>query len=218
MNKYRLVFEKKGRAKYISHLDLMRTFQRAFKRAGVGIKHTEGFNPHAHISIAIPLSVGMESVCEILDFEAIEPLGKSAVTEINAVMPEGIIVLELKENNRKVSEIAWIRCEIRLIYDSGVPAGAAEAITSLLASDSVVIRKKTKRGETEFNIVPCINAVSLVQTGNNELEMDVIVSAQNPSLNPMLIINAVAKYLPEMSPDFAVCKRLELYDAELKLF
>lgn len=218
MNKYRFVFEKRGRAIYISHLDLMRTFQRAFKRAGVEIKHTEGFNPHAHISIAMPLSVGMESVCEILDFEALEPLDNSVISKMNAVMPEGIAILELKENNRKISEIVWIRCELRLIYDDGVPTEAAEAITRLLASDSVVIRKKTKRGEADFDITPCINTASVVQTGNNQLKLEVVVAAQNPTLNPMLIIDAVRKYLLEAAPDFAACGRIELLDAQLKPF
>ena len=64
----RLLFSKKGRAKYISHLDLMRTFQRAFARANIQIKHTEGFNPHPFVSIALPLSVGYSSQCEILEF------------------------------------------------------------------------------------------------------------------------------------------------------
>ena len=64
----RLLFSKTGRAKYISHLDLMRTFQRAFARAHIQIKHTEGFNPHPFVSIALPLSVGYSSQCEILEF------------------------------------------------------------------------------------------------------------------------------------------------------
>ena len=66
MPKDRLLFVKEGRARYISHLDLMRTFQRAFLRADIPIKHTEGFNPHPFISIALPLSLGFSSQCEIL--------------------------------------------------------------------------------------------------------------------------------------------------------
>ena len=68
MNKLRLRFEKTDRAIYISHLDLMRTMQRAFNRAGYALKYSEGFNPRPQISIALPLSVGMGSVCEIMDF------------------------------------------------------------------------------------------------------------------------------------------------------
>jgi len=218
MHKYRLVFEKKGRAIYISHLDLMRTFQRAFQRAEVKVRHTEGFNPRPRMSIALPLSLGMEGRCEILDFEAAEPLDGSLVQKLNAVMPEGIVVRELRENTRDVSEIAWIRYNLRLVYDSGVPQGSAEAIGRLLKSDGVVIRKKTKRGEADFSISPCINSLNMVQDGSNELLLDVVVSAQNPSLNPMLIIEAIGKYLPEMAPDFVRCARLEMLDKELLPF
>lgn len=218
MIKYRIVFEKRGRAKYISHLDLMRTFQRVFQRAGVPVRHTEGFNPHARVSIAVPLSVGMESICELLDFEAPEPLSEGVISELNAVMPEGIAVRELKENKRRPSEIAWISYRLGLIYDRGVPEDAAEAIIRLLTSDGVVIRRKTKRGESDFDIAPCINTLHMAQTGNNELSMDVVTSSQNPSLNPMLIIDALAKYLPEMTPDFTRYKRLQFLDSELKTF
>ena len=68
----RLLFSKTGRAKYISHLDLMRMFQRAFARAKIPIKHTEGFHPHPFVSIALPLSVGYSSECEILEFGLLE--------------------------------------------------------------------------------------------------------------------------------------------------
>ena len=65
----RLLFEKQGKAVWISHLDLMRLFQRAFKRSGLLLKHTQGYNPRPSVSIALPLSVGVESQCELLDFE-----------------------------------------------------------------------------------------------------------------------------------------------------
>ena len=64
----RLLFEKTGDAVYISHLDLMRTMTRAFLRAGCRLKYSEGFNPHPNISIALPLSVGCEILCELMDF------------------------------------------------------------------------------------------------------------------------------------------------------
>ena len=67
MPKHRLAFSKADTAKFISHLDLMRTFQRSFLRAGIAVKHTEGFNPHAFVSIPLPLSVGFSSACEVLE-------------------------------------------------------------------------------------------------------------------------------------------------------
>ena len=65
----RALFQKTGNAVYLSHLDLMRLFQRAFKRAGLPLTHTQGFNPRPSVSIALPLSLGVESQCELLDFE-----------------------------------------------------------------------------------------------------------------------------------------------------
>lgn len=218
MNKYRLYFEKKGRAVYISHLDLMRTFQRAFQRAGVPVKHTEGFNPHAHISIALPLPVGMESVCEILDFESTAELGEEAISAINAGLPEGIRALEIARDVRKTGEIAWLECELKLIYDDGVPDGAIKSIEELFASESVIILKKTKRGKADFDMIPCIKAIKAVQINGEEILVTATVAAQNPSLNPMLIVEAIKRYAPEAAPSFASCVRTGLFDSELKIY
>ena len=69
----RALFDKTGNARYISHLDLKRVFQRAFKRSGLPLTHTQGFNPRPSVSIALPLSLGVESRCELLDFELEHP-------------------------------------------------------------------------------------------------------------------------------------------------
>ena len=90
---HRIRFEKTGRAVWMSHLDLMRLMQRAFRRAGVVLHHSQGFTPHAYVSMLLPLSVGMESVCELMEYELD---GELAVTSeaLNAVLPEGVRVLE----------------------------------------------------------------------------------------------------------------------------
>lgn len=218
MNKYRLIFEKNGRAKYISHLDLMRTFQRVFKRAGIEVKHTEGFNPHAHISIALPLPVGMESVCEIMDFETLIALENGVIEELNKSMPEGIKAIKIYENTRKTGEIAWVGCELTLIYDRGIPAAAVSDINELFNSESIIVSKKSKKGRVDFDIIPCIKSLKINENGSNEILIDAIVAAQNPSLNPMLITDAIAKYLPETAPDFSCCVRKTLMDKDLMPF
>ena len=83
-NKLRIRFEKTGRAVYVSHLDLMRTMQRAFLRAGFPLAYSEGFNPHAILSMALPLSVGTESVCELMDFRLREPADPAVLPEREA--------------------------------------------------------------------------------------------------------------------------------------
>ena len=78
---YRLAFEKTGRAIYISHLDLMRTMQRAFLRAGLPLAYSQGFNPHARMRVLLPLSVGMASFCERMDVLLREELPPEALPE-----------------------------------------------------------------------------------------------------------------------------------------
>ena len=88
MDKLRLRFSKKGRAVYISHLDLMRTMQRAFMRAGYALRYSEGFNPHPVISILLPLGVGASSECELMDFQLTEEADLSALpTRLTAALP-----------------------------------------------------------------------------------------------------------------------------------
>ena len=90
----RLLFSKQGEAVWISHLDLMRLFQRAFKRAGLPLTHTQGYNPRPSVSIAMPLSVGTESLCELLDFdlEGEEVPCEDIMRRLNAVLVKGVKV------------------------------------------------------------------------------------------------------------------------------
>lgn len=90
----RMLFEKNGTAVWMSHLDTMRLMQRAFRRAGVILHHSQGFTPHAYVSMLLPLSVGVESVCEIMEYELDTDL-KLTPEEMNAVLPEGIRVLNV---------------------------------------------------------------------------------------------------------------------------
>jgi hypothetical protein len=107
---------------------------------------------------------------------------------------------------------------MRLTYDNGVPEGAEDKLSGLFSYDSLVIRKKSKKGEVDFDIIPCINALKVAKISDKQLLIDAIVAAQNPSLNPMHLIDAVKKYLPEAVPDFTAIKRLELFDGALTPF
>lgn len=93
----RALFEKAGNARYISHLDLMRVFQRAFKRAGLPLTHTQGFNPRPSVSIALPLSLGVESRCELLDFELEHPCACDEICgRLNAALIDGVHDIEIE--------------------------------------------------------------------------------------------------------------------------
>ena len=219
MSKLRLLFIKEAQASYISHLDLMRTFQRVFPRAGLSLKHSNGFHPHPIISIVLPLPVGQESNCELLDFETVEDSdGVGVAAALNTGMPAGIRVLDCYEATRPVKELSFVRADMELDYDNGVPTDAIERITALFARDEVLVEKKTKHKDlTEINIRPMIESFTFTQE-KNKLCACVTVMAQNPGLNPAFIGAAVARYLPDLAPDFVRVRRRALYDAEMKEF
>ena len=216
----RVLFEKTGSAVWMSHLDLMRLFQRAFKRAGLPLKHTQGFNPRPSVSIALPLSVGVESVCELLDFDldGVSVPCDQIPQRLNDALVSGVRVLDAYETGRKLRDLALLDCLIDLEYDEGVPAAAQEAIAGLFRETSVLVEKKTKNGIQEQDIIPMIRKMAITQTEPGVLQLQTRICCQNPTLNPAQIVAAIEKYLPEVKPDFHKCRRLELMDAQEEIF
>ena len=110
-------YAKYGDAKYVSHLDLIRLFSRVFKRAGVPLTYSEGFNPHPYISIALPLSLGYTGECEFLDMIILDDMPcEEIISRMNATLPEGIVAQSAYEGGRPVREIAYSLYEISLEY------------------------------------------------------------------------------------------------------
>ena len=217
----RLLFSKLGRARYISHLDLMRTFQRAFARAGIPIKHTEGFHPHPFVSIAQPLSVGYSSQCEILEFGLLEGTAHGEVPQrLTAAMPEGILVHECYPAQRKIKELAFVNYIMNLEYPEGRPQEAEPAMRELLSRDSLVVQKKSsksKKGYTELDLIPLIRSYNL-ECQSDTMTLDAVVSAQNPGVNPELIRAAFCAAYPQYEPDFVTFHRREVLDGEGRPF
>ena len=216
----RLLFEKTGNAVWISHLDLMRLFQRAFKRAGLPLTHTQGFNPRASVSIALPLSVGVESSCELLDFE----LDGTAVpcdeicARLNEALVSGVRVLQVYDTGRKIRELSLLHCTVTLEYDNNVPDNGEEALRALFRREQVIVPKKGKNGVQDQDIIPMIQEIEIIRAGEQEIILDAVVCCQNPTLNPMQLVNAISMYLPNLKPDFAKCKRLEIFDNTMTVF
>ena len=217
-DKLRLRFEKTGRAVYISHLDLMHTMQRAFNRAGLPLKYSEGFNPHPQIAIALPLSVGTGSLCEIMDFKLKGEADLQELPErLTAVMPEGIRVLEAYEPQRKVAELKWLQVEGRFDYDERDPAEMAAALQKFYRQETIVITKKTKRGMGETDIRPGIRQIRFTP-GEKKVDITAVLSAQEPTINPELLAEALRQLSPELAPDFAKFTRIETYDAQMQVY
>ena len=216
----RLLFEKTGSAVWISHLDLMRLFQRAFKRAGLPLKHTQGYNPRPSVSIALPLSVGVDSACELLDFDldGVSVPCDEITRRLNQVLVDGVVVRETYETGKKLRELSLLDCKVTLEYDKGIPDGAVDAIVKLFERDTLTVTKKTKNGMQEQDIIPMIRKLVLQQQDANILVIYARICCQNPTLNPAQMVAAVNLYLPEFAPDFTKCSRIELLDAREEVF
>ena len=216
----RLLFHKTGTAVWISHLDLMRLFQRSFKRAGLLLKHTQGFNPRPSVSIALPLSVGIQSHCELLDFE-LEGMDISCEEIRQRLAPcliDGIEVMEVYNTGRAIKHLAYLDCCVTMEYDAGVPAGCTQKLAALFQSPTLVVEKKGKNGITQQDIVSMIRNMEICEEDGNTVVIRARVCCQNPTLNPMQLHHAVCTYLPELTPDFAKCCRNEIFDHEGNIF
>ena len=217
----RILFEKKGNAVWISHLDLMRLFQRAFKRAGLPLTHTQGFNPRPSVSIALPLSVGVESSCELLDFDLDSDKVANRIVrgKLNDYLLPGIRVIKVYDNGQKIKNLALLDTVVTLEYDEGVPEDAVGKLRDFFSRDEILVEKKTKsNGIQDQNIVPMIRSLEVEQTDENTIVLKARVCCQNPTLNPMQLHGAIVRHLPELAPNFAKCARMELYDNEGNIF
>lgn len=213
----RILFAKSGRAVFISHLDLMRTMQRAFIRAGVRIRHTEGFNPHPYMNFALPLSVGVESRCELMEFALEGEAGLSELpARLNAVLPEGIRVLDAYESDTKFKYIKWLDIEAHLFYYNEVHP--AEELAAFFAGPELVMEKRTKRQTARVDIKPLIASLTVSGVSPSELLLTARLSAQEPVLSPAQLIEAVRQLSPDLTPDFVRTKRLEVFDKDMNIF
>lgn len=209
MDKLRLKFAKTGRAVYISHLDLMRTMQRAFSRAGVPLKYSEGFNPHAKISIILPLSVGTASLCEYMDFALTEDRDLAALPgQLNLCMPEGIEALEAYPAPGKGAELKWLRL-------SGVMKGGRDAAyyNDYFAQGSILVEHRAKRGVRTDDIAPSIRLARFTDAAGG-VEAELILHAQEPTVSPELMMAA----LGDSAPAYYRFTRLEAYREDMTPF
>ncbi len=221
MSDQRLLFRKEGLAIYISHLDLMRTFQRAFKRAGIQIRHAGAFNPHPVISVAIPLPLGYSSTCELLDFGLESGCILEEVPEkLNAVLPQGLTVVKGYEATRPIKEIGKLVWELVLVYDNGIPRGTEAALDELFRRPELLMRKKSKKAKSGFttvDLIPLIGQYSMDRR-DNELHLTIQLAGQNPGLNPNLLLEAIARECPGFQPDFLRACRLDVLDLDGQRF
>ncbi len=189
----RATFEKCGRAKYISHLDLNRCMLRTFRRSGLPIWYTEGFNPHPYYSFALALSLGFESSCEILDFNITDDdMSMDEIRDkLNAVMPEGMGIVKVALQKQKITAIAKAEYTFSLVTDN--TDGLFDAAQSLLALPEILIEKKTKKGIKEVDIKPDMEILSCEKTSSSVDVRMYLPAGTQTNYNPTLFIEALKR-------------------------
>lgn len=191
----RAVFEKKGRAKYISHLDLNRCMLRLFRRSGLPVWYTEGFNPHPYFSFALALSLGYESTCEILDFALTEEIPPETVmNKLNAVMPEGMKISEVSEPVMKITQIAKAVYEIELCHTD--PDLLYEKIEDFLSMEKIQVEKKTKKTVTNIDLKPFLEVISIKKEAESVTVELILPAGTQTNINPSLFVGALSDFIP----------------------
>lgn len=218
MFKARMKFAKEGRAKYISHLDLMHAMQRSMARCEMPLWFTEGFNQHAYVSVALPLSTGYSGECEFLDFNLLtEAVPEGAVEMLNAVFPEGLRAIEiypLSDGGMKIADIAWSKYRITWGFEKGVPENFVADVQALFAQDCVEILKRSKRGEKVVNMRELINGQPVLTSFGNFVICEVMTGAGNNNMSPEYLTKAIAQYLPQYSISDEAYHRLCVYNGQ----
>ena len=217
----RIKFSKVGSLMYISHLDLARTMQRIMVRAGVDIWYSEGFNPQPRIVFALPLPVGVESQCELMDIKINYPMDFSEIKErIQRNFPDEMRVLDVYAPEVKFKNICYADYTIKL-YSPGIDAKAHERINDLF-SKSCIITKRSKSGEKEVDICDFIRSIEAKYV-DDHVEINAIINAGNESnLNPELIVEAIKKHLSIMvnggTEEYVTIMRNNMRNEQLEVF
>lgn len=203
MNQYAIKFSKEGYICYTSHLDLLRLFKRAFKKAEIRLSYSQGFNPHPKMGFAQPLSLGYASVGEYLEFETDKAYDPEELKSlISAQMPEGIRVFSCESTSGQKRSLAARNYAAEYII--GMPVGrelgreeAETLCRDFLAQESILVLKKQKKSGKmkEVDIRGQIQSLNFLAAGENLLITGLLDSGSQSNLSPELFITAIIKFL-----------------------
>lgn len=223
MNSLRIWFKKVGRAKYISHLDLMRAMTKAIKRSGLKVWYTEGFNPHAYITFPLPLSLGIESESECVDIRVEDGVTAWEVKErLFCQMPEGLDLVSVEEPFCSAKEIRYGRYSITLDFDCEDSAKAfSELAKKAVDEKNLVCEKKGKQGRRKVMKEVALGEHIFNYTSSvcgSTLTVNVDLSAGNPvNISPQLLISAIEKR-SEISPIYKKFEKKCLLTENFEIF
>ncbi|VYS90807.1 DUF2344 domain-containing protein [Blautia glucerasea] len=213
--KVRIKFTKTGAMKFVGHLDTMRYFQKAVRRAELPAAFSGGYSPHMIMSFAAPLGVGTTSLGEYFDIELTETVPTKEIEKrLNAVMAEGITVSSARkvEDGKASTAMALVAAADYLVaFRPGrepVCPSWREQLSDFLAQKELLVTKKTKRSEKTVDIRPYIYRMELLEDG---IFMQ-LASASSNYTKPELVMDTFLHFLGEEAQPFAyMIERREVY-------
>lgn len=198
MNRYVLKFSKTGYLKYISHLDMLRLFKRTFKRVGIKLAYSQGFNPHPKMGFGQPLSLGYESNGEILEFETLNSFQPEEIVEtMNRVMPEGITILLCKEMPLEGKALAAITEFAEYAIQLPFNGIKTEEMTAhdFMEQDEILVEKLNKKKElVHVDIKGMIKELTVGREGNQLLIFARLDAGSVSNLSPELLVKGIANF------------------------
>ncbi len=218
MRTVRLHFSKTFGARYISHLDLARTFARALQRSGAPVWFTEGFHAHLYLTFALPLSLGYESLCETCDIRLVGDPAPDLRERINEGLPFGVEVFNIGEAVHKPGDIAFARYIVELADESLEPETIRGALRALLAQPRILVEKRTKKGGLrEIDLKDWIDKTDVFCRGEN-CYLDIVAAAGSErSFNPAMLLGALFARLGRET-DHQLVKRTQILTTDREIF
>lgn len=215
----RLHFSKTFEAKYISHLDLARCFSRALKKSGLDLWYTEGFNTRLYVTFALPLSLGLESLCETVDIRLInDEFDPNIVYAVNPQLPKGIEVFDANIPVFKAGDIAFARYLVELCDGKFSSEDVLSAVHNVINKDAIMVKKTNKKGIVkDIDIKPLIHSSRAFVQGEM-CYLDLTLGAGNEnSLNPNLLLSEAFSLLGRET-DHILIKRTQILTKNLENF
>ena len=193
----RVWFKKMGMSRYVSHLDLMRSMTRALRRAKVPLWYTEGFNPHPYITFALPLSLGMESLCESMDVRIVgESTNEELFDMLKGSMPPGIDIISVDEPQYDPKHITF--GEFDILFDTEKDADALKAdIEDMLSKDELIVQKLGKKGRhkvlKDIDLIEFIIDYKIGVMGDRVKLSVTLPAGSTTNINPSLLADEISK-------------------------
>lgn len=193
----RVWFKKMGMSRYVSHLDLMRAMTRAVRRAKIPLWYTEGFNPHPYITFALPLSLGMESLCESMDMRIEGEITNEEIFDLlKGAMPPGIEITAVKDPVFDPKKIAF--GEFDIFFDCEKDAEKLIClIGEMLSGEELIVQKLGKKGRhkvlKDINLIEFIKEYKIGKLGDRVKLTVVLPAGSTTNVNPSLLADEIQK-------------------------